>query len=644
MDAKQEVWLRKELKRTSKKELIDAVIEKEKIIEGLRLDTVDILKLTKNIPQLLRLQAEKYGDRFAVEKRMKGVWSGVSWKEYYNMARAVGLGLYSLGVRKGDRVALLAQNRLEWIFSDIGIMGIGGCTIPIYVTLPSAEIAYIISNSDSKIFIAEDKVALAKALEKIKECPTLTKIVVMNTEGCDMSNSMVMSFDELVRRGKDMEKREPGLFEKLTDAVEQDDLATFIYTSGTTGPPKGAMITHKNVFANLKALGKVVPAFYTDETVPFLPLCHVYERVAGHFTGIFAGITTHYAESFDTIVEDIKAKRPTIILAVPRVCEKVYAKILSQVKEQAQWKQKMFYWAKDIGAKVSKMKEKRQDIPWGLHIQYKLAYTLVFKKLREALGGRVRWMTASGAPISREIVDFFNSAGIFVIEGYGMTECTAPATLNTINDYKFNTAGRALPSNQIKIAEDGEILLKGDNVIQGYWKMPQQTKDAFTEDGWLMSGDIGRFDEDGYLLITDRKKDLIITAGGKNIAPQNIENMFKEDPLFEQFVVIGDMKKYLVGLASINLEVAERLAKEQGLAFKSPEELLDREDFRAIVDKHVEEKNKQLAKVETIKYYRILKQPFSEVTGELTPSLKVKRKVVMQKYADLIGSMYEKEA
>jgi len=578
--------------------------------------------MTRNLGQIFRDQARKYGDRLAVEKRLQGRWQSCTWNGYYEAAREIGLGLYSLGVRKGDRVAILSQNRLEWVMSDMGIMSIGACTVPIYITLPAEEVAYIISNSESKVYIAENSVALKKALEKKDKCPLLEKIVIIDTEGCDMSSDFVISLDKLRGLGRKLGESQPDLFERLTDEIGLQDLATIVYTSGTTGPPKGAMISHSNILAVFDGLDAVVPAYDTDVTVPFLPLNHVFERVAGHLYGMHKGITTHYAQDFDTIVEDIAAKKPTIILAVPRVCEKVYARIISEVREQPQWKQSVFNWAKDVGARVSKLKERKEHVPLILGLQHKVAYQLVYKKLREALGGRVRWMTASGAPIAREIVDFFNAAGIFVIEGYGMTETTAPVSLNTINEYKFGTAGKPLPCNQVRIADDGEILVKGGNVFKGYWKMPEQTREAFTEDGWLKTGDIGYLDNDGYLSITDRKKDLIITAGGKNIAPQNIENLFKEDPLFEQFVAIGDRRKYLVGLVNINLEVAERIAREEGLRFDTPEELLDRKDFLSIVDRHVEERNSHLARVETIKYYRIIKEPFSEETGELTPSLK----------------------
>jgi len=597
-----------------------------------------------NLAQIFRLQAEKFGDRLAVEKRLRGRWQGWSWKEYYETARAVGLGLYHLGVRKGDRVALLSENRLEWVGSDMGIIGIGAVTIPIYVTLPAAEVAYILSNSDAKVFIAENAAAAEKALKMLADLPDLQRIVVIEPDGCDLSNPSLMCFSALLDLGRELAAREPGLFESLSDAIGLEDLATFVYTSGTTGPPKGAMISHKNILAIFDALDAVVPAYDTDETVAFLPLCHVFERIAGHFYGMKVGITAHYTENFDTIAEDMKTKRPTIVLAVPRVCEKIYARIQSEVKNQPAWKQGVFHWAQRIGAKVSLLKERKQTVPSFLNLQYKLAYRLVYRKLNESVGGRVRWMTAAGAPLSREIADFFVSSGIFVIEGYGMTETTAPVSLNVLGDYRFGTTGRPLPCNRVKIAPDGEILVKGDNVISGYWKMPEQTEAAFTPDGWLMTGDIGHLDPDGFLVITDRKKDLIITAGGKNIAPQNIEGLFMKDPLFENFVVIGDRRKYLTALVTINPVEASRLAGLAGLTYTNPEELLERDDFRSIVEEHVAAGNAHLAKYETIKYFRIVPHAFSEQTGELTPSLKVKRKVVMEKYRDLIEGMYPSDA
>lgn len=599
--------------------------------------------MTRNLSRIFRNQAGKYNDRLAVEKRQEGVWRGWSWREYYNTAKAVGLGLYRLGIRKGDRVALLSENRLEWLAADMGIIGIGACTVPIYVTLLAPEVAYIIGNSGSKIFIAENQTAVRKVLDEIDKCPTLEKIIVMETEGCDLSHPLLLSFEELILFGRTQEAEESGLFEKLSDAIDSSDLATIVYTSGTTGPPKGAMISHGNILAVFDGLDAVVPAYETDVTTPFLPLCHVFERIAGHFYGMKVGVTAHYAQSLETIVEDIKTKRPTIILAVPRVCEKIYARIVSQVKQQPAWKQRVFVWAGDVGARVGVLRERKKPVPTLLAWQHKLAFNLVYKKLNDALGGRVRWMTAAGAPLSREIADFFNASGIFVIEGYGLTETTAPATLNVIDDYRFGTTGKPLPCNEVKIAPDGEILIKGGNVIQGYWKMPEQTKNAFTPDGWLMTGDIGRLDDDGFLAITDRKKDLIITAGGKNIAPQNIEGLFLKNPLFENVLVIGDRRRYLTALMTLNFDEAGRLAREARIDFETKEALLARPDFLAVVDRHVQERNQHLARYETIKAYRILPESFSEKTGELTPSLKLKKKVIIDKNRELIESMYPPE-
>jgi len=456
----------------------------------------------------------------------------------------------------------------------------------------------------------------------------------------------IISFKDLMELGRKTYAKDPSLFEKLSQEVTEDDLATIVYTSGTTGLPKGAMITHGNVFWVVRSLDKIQPHFASDKdyTVPFLPLSHVFERIAGHFYGMYCGITSSYAQSIDTLLSDFEEKKPTMILAVPRVCEKVYQKIMAQVKEQSPFKQKVFFWGQDIGSCISELREEHKHIPLFLKLKYKLAYAVIFKKLQDKLGGRVTWMTASGAPTAPEIIRFFNAAGITVIQGYGMTECTAPATMQSLSDYRIGTTGKPLPGEDIKIADDGEILIKGGNVMKGYWKLPLETQESFTPDGYFMSGDIGMFDEEGNLLITDRKKDLLITSGGKNIAPQKIEGLFKSDPLFTQFIVIGEKKKYLSGLCNIDLDMASIIADEEKIPYGKPIDLLDNDRFLAIIKKHVDERNTHLAKYETIKEYRIIKNEFSQAGGELTATLKLKRKVVYEKYQDLIDEMYEKEA
>jgi long-chain acyl-CoA synthetase len=599
----------------------------------------------KTMNDVFHNRVHKYGDRLAIEKKMGGVWHGTTWNEYYDRARAVGLGLWSLGVRKGNMVSLLSENRLEWLYTDMGSLGIGVCVIPVYPTLAAEEIEYILNNSESKVIVPENKNQLKKVLEIVDKCPGLEKIIVMDEKDA-VGHPKVMSFKELLKLGHKKHAEDPALFEKLSQEVTVDDLATIVYTSGTTGLPKGAMITHGNIFWVVKSLDAIRPPFASDKdcTVPFLPLSHVFERIAGHFYGMYCGITASYAESIETLLADFEEKRPTMILAVPRVCEKVYQKIMAQVKEQSPFKQKIFAWGQKVGDRISERREKHKRIPLFLKLKYKIAYAIIFKKLQNKLGGRVTWMTASGAPTAEEIIRFFNAAGITVIQGYGMTEATAPATMQSLADYRIGTTGKPIPGMDIKIADDGEILLKGGNVIKGYWKLPNETRDAFTPDGYFMSGDIGMFDEEGNLLITDRKKDLIITSGGKNIAPQKIENMFKSDPLFTQFIVIGERKKYLTGLCNINPEEAATLAKEEGIIFNNPAELLENQKFIDIVQRHVDERNKHLGSFENIIKIRIVKSDFSQEGGELTPSLKLKRKVVLKKYNDLIDDMYGKEA
>jgi len=599
--------------------------------------------MENTINQVFRNRTHTYQDRLAVEKKRNGNWETASWNQYYERAQAAGLAFGTLGAQKGDRIALLSENRLEWLYTDMGALGIGCCVVPIYATLTVDEVAYIVENSGTKILVVEDADQLAKALQVLDRCPTLARVVVMNAADIADPHPAVIDFDTLLEKGRSVAADKPGLFESLADAVQPEDLATIVYTSGTTGVPKGAMITHKNIMAVLLALDAIDPKFATDTdcTVPFLPLSHVFERAAGHYYGMYVGITASYAEDINSLLADFKEKRPTMILAVPRVCEKVYQKIMMQVDQQPAWRQKIFHWGHAIGTRISELREQKRPVSFLMGLKYKLAYKLIFEKLREGLGGRVRWMTASGAPTAREIVLFFNAAGIMVVEGYGMTECFAPATMSNLADYRIGTVGRPLPGVDIKLAKDGEILVGGDNIFKGYWKMEAETRACFDENGYFISGDIGKLDEAGFLTITDRKKNLIITSGGKNIAPQKIEGTFISDPLFAQFMVIGDRRNYLSALVTLNMERAELIASENRIAFEIPSDLLNNPDFLAIVDQHVQNKNATLARFETIKKYRILKNEFTQETGELTPSLKVKRKVVQKIYAEEIESLYE---
>jgi long-chain acyl-CoA synthetase len=599
--------------------------------------------MEKTINEVFKNRVQKYGNRLAVEKKIRGAWETASWNEYYERSRYAGLGLYELGVRRGDRIAILSENRLEWIYTDMGGLGIGACVVPIYATVPAADVRYVLDNSDSKVVVVENREQLEKVLASSGGCPKLEKILVIEPADCRMDGKRIISFEALMTTGRDRHSSEPELFERLAAAVAPDDLLTIQYTSGSTGVPKGAILTHGNIMAAIRSLTSVIPPFAddTDNVVGFLPLSHVFERIPVHYYVMYTGVTKSYAGSMETLVNDIQEKKPTIIFAVPRVHEKIYQKMTLAVKEKPPVVQKLFAWAQQIGNSISKCKEDNITPPLALRLKHKLAYALIFKKLQHALGGRIRWMCAAGGPIAKEIVNFFNAAGIFVIEGYGLSEVSGGATLSNLNDFCPGSVGRPLPGVNIKIAGDGEILIKGDLLTRGYWKMEEETREAFDSEGFFKTGDIGRFNEKGLLFITDRKKNLIITSGGKNIAPQKIETLFKNNPLFSHFMVIGDARKYLSALITIDLDVAARLAQEQNINFKNKEDLTDDPAFRKVIDQIFEENNRQLSRVETIKKYRIMKHEFSIEGGELTVSMKLKKNMVMEKYADEIESMYE---
>ncbi|WP_028315411.1 AMP-dependent synthetase/ligase [Desulfatibacillum aliphaticivorans] len=597
--------------------------------------------MERTINEVFKNRANKYSNRIALEKKKNGAWQSATWTQYYENARAAGLGFASLGVERGDRIGIFSDNYLEWLYSDMGGLGIGAVVVPLYPTLTEEEAGYIVQDSGCKALIVGDKEQLEKAKRIRAANPSLQAIVTIGDVPTNGDGGLI-SFARLMEIGLKKNEQDPGLFERSAAMSKPGDLATIVYTSGTTGMPKGVMITHQNIMFVIQGLAGITPGYADekDQTVPFLPLCHVFGRIADHYMGMYAGITASFAENFTTLLEDLQERRPTIIMAVPRVCEKVFQKIMEQVETQPLPMQKIFYWSQKIGEQVSELREAKKPVPLVLALKYRLAYQLVFKKLQDRLGGRVKYIMAAGGPTAREIQLFFNAAGISVVEGYGLTETTAPAALSNLSDYRIGTVGPPLPGVDVKIAQDGEVLIKGDNVFTGYWNLEQETRRAFTEDGYFMSGDLGELDDRGFLKITGRKKDLIITAGGKNIAPQKIESLFMSDPLFLHFIVIGDRRKYLSALVNINMEQAQTLAEKEGIAYSEPRELLDNPEFLAIVDRHVAERNSHLARFETIKQYRIIKDEFSQESGEMTASLKLKRNVINEKYNSLVEGMY----
>lgn len=598
--------------------------------------------MKKTINQVFADQAEKYGGRLAVAKKIRGHWEKASWQKYYSMARAAGLGLLSLGVGPGDRVGVMSDNRLEWLYTDMGVIGIGACLVPIHATLDVEEINYILNDAGVKILVVDNQERLRKALAAADACAALIKIILIEDSLDQAWPENVMPFNRLQELGKVRHEGDPTLFFKLSEAVTPADVATIVYTSGTTGLPKGALISHKNIMAVIQALASIQPAYAleSDVTVPFLPLSHVFERVAGHFYGMYIGITSWYADGIETLVRDVQEVRPTVILAVPRICEKIYQRILLKLSEQAKWRQTLFWWAKGVGDEVSRCREGRKRLPLALRLKFGLAHAVVFRPLRKALGGRVRWMVVSGAPTVVEILRFFHAAGIMIIEGYGLTESTAPATLSRLDDYQLGTAGKPLPALELRLAADGEILIKGDTVCQGYWNKSEESGNLMTEDGYLRTGDIGAWTKEGYLTIVDRKKEMIVTSTGKLISPQKVENRFLSDPLFNQVVILGEGRPYLTALVNINLEQAVPLAQGRRISLDQPQDLLNSESFCSLVDERVAGVNGRLARFETIKAYTILENELSRDGGELTVSLKVKRKIIDDKFRPQIEAMY----
>ena len=583
-------------------------------------------------------RVEKGGDRPAQEFKRGGRWEALTWRQYGEAVRELALGLVALGRKKGDAVALLSQSRAEWMQADFAILSAGCVTVPIYPTYTPEQIAYIVNDSESRTLIVEDPGQLAKALEVRGKMDRLEQIVVI--QGSEGREASVLTWEALRRLGRENAEKLKSAIADRVAAVRPDDIASIVYTSGTTGPPKGVVQTHGNHMATVRALGQVSEVSEADKDLLFLPLAHSFAQAVAYF-GIFAGFTTAFAENLDKVGENLRETSPTFIASVPRVFEKVYARILAGVEGGSPVKKKIFHWALGVGRQVSQLQQARKPIPAGLRLKHRIAHKLVFSKLHAALGGRLRFANSGGAPLSKEIAEFFHAAGILILEGYGLTETCPALTINRLDHFKFGSVGKALPGVELKIAPDGEILGRGPNVAtRGYFKKPEATREVFEPDGWFHTGDIGRIDDDGFLFITDRKKDLIVTAGGINIAPQNIENLLKTDPFVSQAMVYGDRRPYPVALITVNPEELAKFAKGQGILVTDYVQLTKHPKVLEHVGRILEEKNAQLQSYAKIKKFAVVPADFTQEGGELTPTLKVKRKVVAEKYKNVLESLY----
>ena len=591
----------------------------------------------RSIPDMYYKQAERNKGKVLIRHKKEGTWVDITWDQNKDATESLALGLIKLGIKPQEKVCILSENRNEWYVSDIGIQSTGAVTVPIYATNTPDQVAYIVNNSDAvDIIISTDK-QYAKVKAEKKNMPNLRHIISFDK----LDNAPdVLWFPDVLASGKASGMKQE--LEKRLKDIKSGDLATIIYTSGTTGDPKGAMLTQGNLLSITDTAYDSFKDELTDEVMlSFLPLSHGYARIADFYVPLYhAKGVQAIAESIDKVADNLREIKPTMFVSVPRVYEKVYGKIISQVEADKPMKKKIFYWAVSVGSAAAPYLMENKPLPFFLSLKYKLAGILVFKKIKEAVGGRLKFAISGGAPLSKELGEFFFALGIKIVEGYGLTETSAIFMANPPKKVKFGTVGKPFKGYQLKIAPDGEILLKGDNVMKGYYKKPEATKEVLDKDGWLSSGDIGFIDKEGYLHITDRKKDLIVTAGGKNIAPQPIENKLKMNMYIEEAVMIGDKRPYCVALIVPSFEVLKDVAKREGIPYTNEKDLIEQPRVKELIEAALNEVNSGFAKYETIKKFALIPQLFSQETGELTPTIKVKRNAVEKKYKAIIDALY----
>lgn len=591
----------------------------------------------KHIAGIFHNRAEQYQYEPFVRYKEEGKYLPLSWKNMQGMVRTLGLGLVSLGIGKGDRVAVFSENCWQWIAADLAVLSIGAADVPVYATNSGLEAAFIMKDSGSKAVFVSDREHLDRVLKERDGLPDLLHIITfVKIEGAPRS---VMDMEELLKRGERHEDR--NALNRLMESIGPDDLATLLYTSGTTGIPKGVMLTHGNFVANIMqcfASHRMID--HSDESLAILPFSHSLSRTVSIYLMMHVGATISLAESFSTVLQDLQEIRPTLAVAVPRLFEKICAAIKIQAEKDVPWKKKLFDWSMGIADRAVDYLVQGKSMPVTLKLQYDLAEKTVFSRLRKDLGlDRIRVFISGGGPLSQDIDRFFNGIGVTVHNGYGLTETTTVTNVNRSDLFEFGSVGPALPDTLIRTADDGEILVKGPQVMSGYFGKPQETKDSFV-DGWLRTGDIGFIDARGCLHISDRKKDMIITSGGKNIAPQNIENTLVSDLFIEQAVVVGEGRKYLSALIVPNFQELNTYAKKLGISFDSNEDLIRKPEITAFFEEKIRFLMKDYARVEQIRRFTLLSREFSIETGELTPTLKIRRKAVTEKYLREIDVMY----
>jgi len=603
------------------------------------------IQQARSIPEVFVQRVAESANAIAYEYEAEGTWLPVTWATYGEQVKYAALGLRALGVQPGERIAVWGDTHPEWTIIDLAVMTLGGCSAGIYQTSTPEQAAYIVNDSASVVVAVDGPGRLARARSVHAQTPTVRFFVNWGPAGHDSDGGApVYSLAELIVRGREYAAANPRAYDDSVCAVTPETTAVLIYTSGTTGPPKGALLSHKNCLACCRSVHARIPLSRESSNISFLPLSHVAEHVVGFFNRLYSGGKAYFMPDMARFPEVAKLKSPSIVGGVPRLYEKIYAAIQQKTAAAPPSKKRMLAWALRVGAEEAVYRLAGKPLPVSKRPGFLLADRLVLSKIRDALGGQVQFMVCGAAPISKDIIDFWNSVGISFFEVYGMTESSGISHMNAVGKYKAGTVGTEVPWCECKIAPDGEILVRGEGVFQGYLNQPQATAEAIDPEGWLHTGDIGEKDADGFLRITDRKKNLIITAGGKNVAPANIELLITREPLVSQVVVLGDRRRFLSALITLSTDELNNLQKTETFAGMDHAEMIASETIRQRVHAAVERANAQLARYENIRAYRILNREFSIDSGEMTPTMKLKRKVIEQNHAETIETLYDENA
>jgi long-chain acyl-CoA synthetase len=596
------------------------------------------------IPKLFWHQVRARDGGTAFREKKLGIWRSTSWREYGERARWTGMGLVKLGLERGDVVSILAETIPEWLYADMGTMGAGGVSNGIYPTDSAKQVDYILSDSQSRFLFAEDEEQLDKFLEVRERCPLVRKVFVFDMEGLsDFSDPQVMPFDDLVALGRAHDAANPGLWETLVEGSKADELALLVYTSGTTGPPKGSMLSHRNVIFQVHNADAFIPLRKGDEQLAFLPLCHIAERTFTVFLPLRSGAIPNFAESIETVPENVREVAPTTFFAVPRIWERFYSGIAIRMRE-ATWTGRTAYrWALGVGLKVAEARLEGRPVSAPTRLVFRVADFLVLDNIKRAIGmHRVKFAGTGAAPIAPDLIKWYRALGIDMREVYGQTENCGLAT-GMPDRIKLGTVGVAAPGTEVKISPEGEILLRGPHVFMGYLNQPEKSAET-VRDGWLHTGDVGFVDNEGYIKITDRMKDIIITAGGKNITPSEIENQLKFSPYISDAVVIGDQRKFLSCLVMIDYDNVAKYAQDHNVPFTDFGSLCRTKEVIDLIGSEIERVNQNFARVETIKKFRLIEQQLTAEDEELTPTMKLKRRFVNEKYKVMIDGMYSEAA